>query len=197
MFRPALLTLLTALLLSTGCTSWKHTVPERTAIEQMLISTSADRAIDTSGLDIAAKKIFLDTQFTIGYDKEYAISAIRESLNRQTVVVDAIEEAEVLVEARVGAMSVDRSEFLIGFPSMPLPIGTEGDGPVLKTPEIPFFRITRHYGRSKIALFARDKATGNFLGSTGIHFGRARHTDWVILFVPFTTTDLYDEFSAE
>ena len=49
---------------ASGCMSSKISSPEQTAVEQLLLSTAADRAV--AGLDFDAydgKQVFLDTQY--------------------------------------------------------------------------------------------------------------------------------------
>jgi hypothetical protein len=177
----------------TGCTTWDTSTTARTAIEQLLLSTAADRALNQGCLASGDRKIFLDTQYLEAYDKQYVISAVRERLGAKGTLVSKQEDAEVLVEVRSGGLAIDKSDFLFGMPSMPLPIPLVDGGPVIKTPELPLFKMTTRRSRAKLAMFATDMKTHKQVGATGILYGEAYHSGWVIFFVPFSTSDLWAE----
>ena len=69
-------------LLLTGCHSLKVSEPKRTAAEQLLLSTAADRGLQ--GVDLASlrgKKVYLEEQYFRSYDQEYILGAIRELIS--------------------------------------------------------------------------------------------------------------------
>jgi hypothetical protein len=83
--RNLILSALAALTLlgTSGCTTMRQTDPARTATEQLLLSTAADRAVEYVTLaQFANKKVFLDTAYFDSYDSKYAIGAIRDALSR-------------------------------------------------------------------------------------------------------------------
>ena len=118
-----------------GCSTERQTDPQRTATEQLLISTAADRAAQSLALDIGPeRKAFLDTTNFEGLDGKYAIAAIRSSLLKQgnRFVADK-KDADTIIEIRSGALSIDKHEELVGIPSIDIPIPLAGQ---LGTPEI-------------------------------------------------------------
>src|SRR5581483_5601598 len=66
-----------------GCTITKMTEPPRSASEQLLLSTAADRAIAKADLRrFADQKVFLDNTNFDSYDPKYVIGSIRDALSR-------------------------------------------------------------------------------------------------------------------
>ena len=61
-----------------GCSTERGSQPLRTATEELLISSAADRAAGQLSLAIPARtKVFLDDKYFQGYDQGYALAAIR------------------------------------------------------------------------------------------------------------------------
>ena len=89
MLRIATIMALMALALG-ACSTEKQSSPPRTATEQLLISTAADRAVDKLNLSIpAGTKVFVDASNFEGTDSKYAIttrysSRVQRSRNANT-----------------------------------------------------------------------------------------------------------------
>ena len=175
-----------------ACAQWEISTTERTATEQLLLSTSVDRALRGCGLPLSGRRVYLNTDYLKTYDQEYVVAAIRELVGKSGRLVNEPGDAEVLVEARAGALAIDTSKSLIGIPAIPLPVGALAgrDNAVVETPEIAIFKLTGQRATAKIALFARDAATSRPLAATGPRLGQAYCKQWIILLLPFTTTDL-------
>ena len=175
-----------------ACAQWDISTTERTATEQLLLSTSTDRALRQCELPLEGRRVYLNTDYLKTYDQEYVVAAIRERIGKSGRLVNKRADAEVLVEARAGALAIDTSKSLIGIPAIPLPVGALAgqENAVVETPEIALFKLTGQRATAKIALFARDAATSRPLATTGPLLGRAYCKQWVILLLPFTTTDL-------
>src|ERR1035441_4077829 len=72
-----------ALLAGGGCTQTILTAPQRSATEQLLLSTAAERAIVSTNLSLFdGKKVFFDASYFESYDGKYAIGTIRDALSR-------------------------------------------------------------------------------------------------------------------
>jgi hypothetical protein len=181
----------------TGCTTWETTTTARTAVEQLLLSTAADRCLNQSRLVAGNRKVFLDTQYLDAYDKLYVISMVRERLGSRGLLVDKADGADIVVEIRSGGLAIDKSDFLFGVPSLPLPITLANGAPIIKTPELPLFKMISRRSRAKIAMFATDVKTRKQLGSTGTLYGEAHYTDWILLFIPFTQSDIWTDAESE
>src|SRR5580704_10672163 len=90
-----------------ACTTERTSVPLRTATEQLLISTAADRAATELSLAIPKNtRIFIDRQYFQGYDDGYALNAIRTQFLRQGLdLVDARTQAQTIANVASGALS--------------------------------------------------------------------------------------------
>ena len=65
----------------------------------------------------AGTRAFVDSQYFDGTDAKYAIGAIRDRLLRSGVnLVGDKKDADMVIEARSGAQSIDKTSFLIGVP---------------------------------------------------------------------------------
>lgn len=185
--KPACLVLLTVWL--PGCTTVKITEPARTATEQLLLSTAADRALRTADLGIfAGKRVYLDATYFDSYDSKYALGTIRDAISRAGAILAASPtNSDAIIEARSGALSTDSSDSLFGLPSIGIPIPLAGS---VQTPEIAFYKAQRQYSTAKIVLLALDAPSGQHLYSSGPLVGKSYHNFYHLLGVTFYRTDL-------
>src|SRR3954447_10926757 len=88
----------------TGCTQTELTKPKRSATEQLLISTAADRALAQADLSmVAGKKVFVDRSYFDAEDEDYVVSEMRELITmRGGMLVREFEDADLIVEPRSG-----------------------------------------------------------------------------------------------
>jgi hypothetical protein len=143
-------------LLLAGCSTVKQSSPARTATEEMLISTAADRAAVKMTPHIPPNaKVFIDANYFEGTDSKYAISAIRSSLLQQDIpLVDDKKTADVVVEIRAGALSTDENDMLIGIPSFNVPIPLSSSA--VTTPELDLYKTQEQKGVAKFAAVVYD-----------------------------------------
>src|SRR5271156_1121874 len=101
-----------------GCSTLRETFPARTATEQLLISTAADRAMgDENFSGMTGQRVFVDDKYFESYDKGYAVCLIRERLYANgALMVTNGNQADVIMEIRSGALSIDNTDFLFGLP---------------------------------------------------------------------------------
>jgi len=185
---PAALILLVA-----ACSNMRESEPGRTAAEQLLFSVAAERAAERLALNFpAGTKVFVDPSYVEGTDSKYLLSVIRDRILRQGgVLVDDKAAADLVVEPRVGAISIDRSGTLFGIPDFGLPIPLAGE---LRTPEIAFFKRDTQQGVIKIAATGYDPKTGKLIQSLDPVYGFSHRTKWAaFLFFSWTTNDLMPE----
>jgi hypothetical protein len=186
--RPVLL-LSAACCLVAGCTSLRESYPQRTASEQMLISSAADRAAQNLALDLpAGAGVYVEAANFEGTDSRYALAAIREQLARQGArLMPSRDSADYVVEIRAGALSIDQEKVLVGIPelSIPLPLTVP-----LGIPEIALFKKEERRGVAKFAALAYDAKDGEFAAATAPQYGVGRETHWVFLILfGWTTSD--------
>jgi hypothetical protein len=182
-----------ACLLLVGCSTERTSSPARTATEELLISTAADRAAEQLSLKIPQDKLlYIDSSNFSGTDSKYAISAIKaEILRRGGHLTLSQDNAEVIVEIALGALSIDQSTSIIGIPSFTIPVPTTGD---LAVPEVALFKKEERRGIAKFSAFAYDARQGGLISSAAPDIGTSHKTQWVVaLFISWNTNDITPE----
>jgi len=167
-----------------GCATLRQTDPPLTADEQLLISTAVDRSSAMLKPEIPpGSRVFLDAT-NLDADKEiviypkYTIASVRDQLLRSGFrLVDDRAQADVILELRSGAQSINEKNFLIGIPNVTVPVPLAGP---MTIPEIALYKYHRLRGVSKLALVARSP-DGRFLYSTGMQYGESQKKRWVFL----------------
>lgn len=173
----------------------RETFPERSATEQLLISTATDYALtQLDGKPFMNKSVYLDSKHLTGYDKDYLLVALRRRLLRSgAMIVDDKNNAELLMEIASGALSIDSRVGLIGLPSIPIPIPFASTP--LNTPELALFKSVKHTGKAKILLSCRLTENGKFYVQLPILQGMSIiHERWYFFVGPFRSSDLDDAF---
>ena len=189
--RTKLLLAISASLGLAACTTERASVPQRTATEQLLISTAADRAASEMSLSIPRNtKVFVDPQYFQGYDSGYALNAIRTQFLRQGLaVVDDRKDAEAIVTLASGALSTDEKALLIGIPALQVPFFPIGTS--VSVPEIALFKSAQDKGVAKFVATGYDARTGKLIATSDPQFGMSHQTNHtVLLFFSWQTGDL-------
>lgn len=176
--------------LGCGCVQTNISQPKRTAVEQLLLSRAADNAL--SRLDLSTlngKKVYFEEKYIDAQDELYVMSSIRDLISYSGGrLVEKAEEADVIVEGRTGALSIDSGESLVGFPEMPVPIPLSG---TFVSPEVPFYKSERQFSVAKIALYAYEAESREHRFSTGPLLGKSHHHYYKLLgFIRWIRTDL-------
>lgn len=173
-----------------ACSTVRESQPGRTATEQLLFSAAVDRVCEKLALQIPAEsKIFVDASYVEGTDSKYLVASLRDRILREGgQLVARRDQADLVFEPRVGALSVDRKNTLVGIPSIPIPIPLAGD---LNLPELALFKRDRQQGVVKLALASYDAKTGALKQALKPVYGFSQRTDWVVLlFVSWQSNDL-------
>jgi hypothetical protein len=178
----AFMALILAVLALGACTTTRETSPQRSATEQLLISTAVDRAVERMDLKIPqGTKVFLDAEQLEGSDGKYAAGAMKDRLLRGgTNLVADRGNADAVVEIRAGAMSVDDKQTLFGIGSFDVPVPLAGQA--AKIPEIALYKQKERVGVAKIAAIGYSTADGKLIESTGPQFGYSHEDEKVLLF---------------
>jgi len=153
-----------------ACTEVRRTAPERTATEQLLISTAADQAIEKLEIDAPDRaSIFLDAQYYKSYDEGYVLAAVRERLAAQGHRLAAEREAaEYVVELRAGALSINRRRDFVGVGGFEAPIPLSE---AVEIPELAIFESLDRTGLAKLAFAVYRRADGKLISETGSVYG--------------------------
>lgn len=178
-----------ALVLATAaCSTSRQTFPDDTATEQLLLSRAVDEAVAQLSLPFeAGTSAFLDTAGVEGPFAKYATAAVRERLLELGANVAADRgEAEVVVEVRSGALSIDEHSMLIGIPSFDIPIPLAGAATV---PELALYKRAERRGIAKLAATAYTADNGEHVDSTKSRYGFSHKRKWTVLLVASWSKD--------
>jgi len=183
-------------LLGAGCAFYTQTNPPRSATEQLLLSTSADRALTNIDLTIFDKqKVYVDTNYFESYDAGYALGTIRDALSRAGALLEPdAKSADIIIEPRSGAYSIDSASSLFGIPNISLPIPFSGPLPI---PELALYKTQKQHSIAKFALLAYSNRSRAHIYSSGPLDGTAFNYYHKILFIYWTTTDIPENKKKE
>jgi hypothetical protein len=159
-------------------------------VEQLLLSTAADRAI--AGIPLVVlrdKQAFLDTQYLDSYRSAYVVGALREALNTAGVLLtEKRDDADIIIEPRAPVLSIDEFETMIGVPSVSFVAGS----PAL--PEGPLYKKTKQDAMAKLSIHSYDRKHKSPAVNLGSSVGTAYYYRWrILLMISFRTTDLEDK----
>lgn len=180
-----------ATVLVVGCGTVRETLPGRSAAEQLLISTAADRAVSQLPRDpFAERAVFVDTSNLDCLDKPYVVQRIKSTLRENGAhCVPTADKADVVLEVAAGGLSIDKVDKLLGLPAIPIPMPFADE--TLKFPETPLWKLVTYRGRAKLLFSAVDPATGKREADLPTYYGQARDSYWWIFIVgPMRSTDL-------
>lgn len=192
-----------------GCGSTKS----RTATEQLLMSDAVDRAVSQIDFrDLAGQKVFFETKYIVNtkdpqflgnqkglgfVNAEYITSSLRQQMVAADLrLQEKAEEADFIVEARLGAVGFDNNEIVYGIPaSAPLSAAASTmitGTPLPAIPEISFARKNVQVGAAKVGVFAYDRRTRRPVWQAGISQAMSDARDsWVLGIGPFQRGTIY------
>ena len=106
-----------------GCTSRTVSNTPRTAIEQLLLSTSVDKALEKLKLpEITEKNVYLNFADLQAYDVEYVKSAFKAAIAKQcSAIVEKPEDADYIIQVSSGGLGNEYKDTLFGIPGLPVP----------------------------------------------------------------------------
>lgn len=177
------LTVLVGALAAGGCTQVRHTDPPKTATHLFLLSVAIDNAIKPLAGDLLrGRLVYVDRSFAGDKELDYLVASVRAKLlGGGARLTDKRDEAEVVVEVRTQGVSIDRSEFLLGIPGLPIgELATTVGVPAttIFTPELAVVKNLKQWGTAGVAYVAYWRETGEIVASSGPHIGRSYREDW-------------------
>lgn len=185
--------------MASGCGTTRWSDSKRTATEQLLISDAVERAVMQLDMrPLAGQTVFLDTTILDDVtDGKYLASAIKHQLLASGCRLAAgADTAEVVVEARAGAIGTDRNDLLFGIPATSVEVAGNGTS----IPEMALFKRTDQRGVAEVNLFAYERATGRAVWQSGLARTNSNTRDrWLMGTGPFQDGDLNErmEFAGE
>lgn len=152
-----------------GCGTTRYTDTPRAASEELLLTDAIDRSVEQIDFSpLSGRRVFLETQY-IGTRPEsgYLISSLRQQMAACGCrLAGSIEEAELVVEARVGSQSTNRHDSLLGIPATAVPPVLTGVPVAI--PELSLSKKTIQTGVSKVAVFAWWTSDGAIAWQSGV-----------------------------
>lgn len=188
--------------LTAGCGTTKR----HTATEQLLISDAVDRSIARIDFTpLAGQSVYFDSQYIKNHDgvgfvnSNYVVSALRQQLLAAGCrLEESADDAEYIVEARMGTLGNDEHEIVYGLPAnnaLAAAASVMPNAPPLPAiPEISIARRNDQMGAAKIAAFAYHRETRLPVWQSGLSIARgtARST-WVMGAGPFQRGTISDD----
>jgi hypothetical protein len=187
--------LLFPILALTGCATIRVTDPTETADQLFLQSEATRLAVARINADqLRDRKVFVDTTYLAVFHQTTTDLAYREipqpflfliaELRAKLLLsgarmVDKREDADIIVEARSGGVSVNREDYLLGLSSITVPTEVVASIP-FQTPQISILQSTKQYGFASVAIVAYWRDTGDIVSSSGPFVGRTARKDYWI-----------------
>lgn len=178
-----------------GCSSTKGNV----ATEQLLMSDAIDRTVsDFDFTPLGGNKVYLDTTYIVPnrnpqqlINTDYVISALRQQmLAAGCQLVSVRDEADVIAEARLGALGTDGQMIIYGVPEnsfLSRAAAVLPNAPPVPTiPEIALAKKDHKSAAAKLAVFAYDRKTLEPIWQSGLIQAESTALDtWVLGIGPF------------
>jgi hypothetical protein len=184
-----------------------------TATEQLLMSDAVDSSI--AKLDfgpLRGSKVFLDTTYISAMGKQppvpglqthntmvnsdYIISALRQQITAAgCLLVDTKESADLICEARCGAIGIDGHSVTYGIPANNIVSNATsfvGGNSIPSIPELSLAKREMKSAAAKVAVFAYDRQTKEPVYQTGIaQAGSNARDTWFLGMGPLQQGSIY------
>ena len=184
--RPLTLTLALLAGLASGCVNKQRmTQPAQSVGEQLLLSTAIDRTLSELDMEAIGRlkgfEVYLSTTYLKTLDQEYLIGSLRDLLfSSGVLVVDDPVQAQMIVEVRSGANSLDSATVTAGIAedqALPNPV----TGAPVALPELALFKKENNVSVTTVALVAYHANTRVHVFSSGTLLGGAYDRHYQIL----------------
>ena len=206
LLRLSVLAAVACLWTATGCSITRS----RLATEQLVVSDAVDSAISQVDFSpLSGQKVFFDTKYLNNArlpgnsNVEYVISSLRQQMLAYDLrLADKMEDAAIIVEARVGTLGTDGNEVTYGVPGNAA-LGTAAmflSSPftVPAMPELSLGRRNHQWGAAKLGVFAYDRVSQERLWQAGVTTGSSDARDlWVFGLGPFQRGRTYGRFRGK
>jgi hypothetical protein len=189
--------LLAALSVAAGCGGGgiNETLPSRSAFEQLLISTAADRALADLPQDaFQDHAVYVETRNLECLDRGYVIQQIGDRIlaGHGRLARDA-DRADLILEVASGGLSIGKRDYLLGIPAITLPLPFMG-GASVSLPEVRLLKFVQYRGKVKLVFSAVTTATGGQAFGLPPCHGTSKDSYFTVLFIgPIRFTDLPDD----
>ena len=181
----------------TSCGTTKHA----TATEQLLLSDAVDGAV--ARLDftpMAGQKVYFDTSFLknqkgVGFvNADYVVGSLRQQMVAAGLLLQKAEnEADFVIEGRLGALGADSHDVIYGIPSTrSLNDAADAFASISQLPSVPgipelaLAKRSDQQAATKLAVFAYERESRERVWQSGMVVSRSTAKDlWVLGAGPF------------
>jgi hypothetical protein len=197
------------------CVAGCGRVVAQKATEQLIAGDAVDRSVAQIDFRIlTGKKVFLDTQYVnnkvagVGFvTSEYIVSSIRQKMMCDGCLLqEKVEQADFVVEMRVGALGADGHEIVFGMPpnnyaglaASVTPASSAAAALIPSMPELSFAKKDDQMAAAKVALFAYNRRTREPIWQSGISESRSIAADrWYFGAGPFHNGSIYSKKQSD
>lgn len=186
-----------------------------TATEQLLISDAVDSTIAKMDFrPLAGEKVFVDTSYLTSarsvpgipnnilgpqnlINADYVVSSVRQQLVASGCMLEEKkEEADLVVEVRIGALGTDGHSVTYGLPASNMMSAASsvlpGTSAIPAIPELSFAKKELKSGAAKIAVFAYDRLSHEAVWQSGIEQSNSNARDtWFLGIGPIQQGTIY------
>ena len=185
-----------------GCATVRVTDSPRTADEEFLLTVAASRAVGQLSLDpLRGRTVFVVTEYDFATSQPYnetfftnqvlspsfadafMVAELRARLLKVGArLATARDNADVILEVRTGALAINRTDFLLGIPSLAV-AGTSAstlNNLALATPNLALYQSIRQDGYGSVAIVGYWRNTGDILVNSGPFVGYTHRYDTLI-----------------
>jgi len=161
-----------------GCATTKESDTARTGIEQLLVSSAVDGALDRIDFTpVRGAKIYLEEKYLDCVDKNYVIVSLEERLlSAGSTLVAKPEEADVIMHVTSGGVGTDRQEKYVGISEIPLPPPSP-----ISIPQVSLLSRQRANGTAKLRIVAFDAKSRRPVLAGGAALARSDFKSWKVL----------------
>lgn len=182
-----------------GCGKAMWSDSKRTATQQLLVSDAIERTVMKLDLQpLAGRKVFLETTVLSDVDDAAYLSATiqHQLLASGGILASKKEDAEIVLQARAGALGTDRNEVLLGMPATSVEFLGHGTA----IPEIALAKRTDQRAVARVSLVAYWRDTGLPVWQSGSeHVASDSRSRWFFGAGPFQNGRIHDhmEFAGD
>lgn len=161
-----------------GCATIKESDTARTGVEQLLISSAVDRALDQVDLSrLRGAKVFVEEKYLDCVDKNYVFISLNQRLLAVgSTLVEKVEDGDVVLQVGSGGVGTDRQDVFVGISQIPLPPPSP-----ISIPQFSLFNRTRANGTAKLRVIAFDAKTRAPIINSGVLLARSDYKTWKAL----------------
>ncbi|HUG89382.1 MAG TPA: DUF6655 family protein [Planctomycetaceae bacterium] len=176
----------------------------KTATEQLVMSDAVDRSVASIDFrTLSGQTVYLDTTYikeiknNTFVNADYIVSSLRQQMvAARCLLQEKRDDADFVVEARVGTLGTDSHEVIYGLPANNL-LSTAATlvptaPPIPTVPEISAAKRSDQMAAAKIAVFAYDRETRQPVWQSGLSVAKSTAKDtWLVGAGPFQSGTIY------